>query len=120
MKFKAYQKFASNRFDSSSIFNTKAESEIKNNSEQKSYEDIQTETKFNLVTSRKTIHINEKQHSSETNITAKISSHNKENLITHEDSSKRIKFHEGCEELNSQFALFQRIIHEKECKFLPI
>lgn len=32
MKFKAYQKFKSNRMDSSSIFNTKAESEIKNNS----------------------------------------------------------------------------------------
>lgn len=52
------------RLESSSVFNTKAESEIKNNSDDNKYESIKTETKFNLVNSRRSIIANEKHHSS--------------------------------------------------------
>jgi hypothetical protein len=111
MKMKAYHRLRRIRLESESILNTKAESEIKNNSEHNDYDNIKTETKFN-TSSRKNIIANDKHHSSEANLAAKIAAQNKENHLIQEEPSRKGKF--GLElNDNDQFTLFQRIIHEK-------
>ncbi len=70
MKMKAYHRLRQNRIDSATLLLGKADSELKTHS-QEMLEDSKTDTHLHYNTAKR--YFNDKQHSSETNIMARIS-----------------------------------------------
>jgi hypothetical protein len=81
MKFKILQRVKKNELDSSGIYpNTKAGSEVKNDSDSGSLENIKIQTNSVMQSSRRILFITEKMHSSEIALPSRVNIQNKENL----------------------------------------
>ena len=101
MKFKAYSRLRRGREEAQELAMGRSESELKPHS-QEQIDGLRTEARFKHPARHLFF---EKQHSSQTNIAARIS--NKENHPLHEDAKRRST------EEDSSFPLAHRIIHEK-------